>query len=329
MNDSMYSNIKNYSLPILKKYLNNSEDQEDILTLVFMRYYLNSSKIEEDKLKNWIQKVTQNAALDLIKKQKNDLISHSVNFDKIEKFYTDTFLHNDEIRSLTEVLAEYKIELKNSEIKLLQNYIEEGRNLRRVAIKKGISYSTLRKRIYRLKSEIRAKYNKQHGMIATKAIVGAKLHENLLNFIKKFKNALEFNSLEKMNIYFRECKIPKQIPKLHIKNIIKYDIKLIGNKKYKLFVHYNNEKNQFSSFITIFEIYNENSIKIIQFPKQPKKILRFELDKEVGDIIIQTNKDGTLKMKKKEILDFIKGKTVVEEICNNTYKEPEKGFHSK
>jgi hypothetical protein len=158
-------------------------------------------------------------------------------------------------------------------------------------------------------------------MIASRAIVGAKLHENLINFIKKFKNALETNSLEKMKLYFRECEIPPKIPDIKIKNVLDYEIRLIENKKYELFVPYRNKNNQISGFTTIFEIYNENAIKIIQFPQPPQKILEFQVDKEIKDIIMQTKKDGTLKMKREEIMEFINGKGEIKVIYSRDKSE--------
>jgi len=318
---TLYSKIKRYSIPVLKKYLTNQEDQEDVLVLVYMKYYLNSAKIDSEKLRSWIQKVTKNAAIDLLKKQKRDVLNNPVDFNKIENIYTETFLEDKQIKTLSEVLEENNIDLKESDKELLQKYIAEGRILRQVAIKKGISYSTLRKRLYRLKREIRAEYNKQHGMIASRAIVGAKLHENLINFIKKFKNALETNSLEKMKLYFRECEIPPKIPDIKIKNVLDYEIRLIENKKYELFVPYRNKNNQISGFTTIFEIYNENAIKIIQFPQPPQKILEFQIDKEIKDIIMQTKKDGTLKMKREEIMEFINGKGEIKVIYSRDKSE--------
>jgi hypothetical protein len=286
-----------------------------------MKYHLNSTKIDSVKLKSWIRKVTQNAAIDLLKKQKKDVLNHSVDFNKIENIYTETFLEDKHIRTLSEVLQENKIALKNSDKDLLQKYITEGRKIHQLAIKKGISYSTLRKRIYRLKKEIQAEHNKQHGMIASHAIVGAKLHENILNFIKKFKQAIEDNSLEKMKLYFRECEIPPRIPNIKIKKIYDYDIKLLENKTYKLVVPYFDINNKFLSFITVFKIYNENSIKIIKFPKLPKRILEVELDKNFGDILMQSKKDGTLKMSKQEMLEYIREKGKVKEIYNQDKHE--------
>jgi RNA polymerase sigma factor (sigma-70 family) len=321
VHEAIYTEIKKYAIPVLKKYLTNQEDQEDVLALVYMKYHLNSTKIDSVKLKSWIRKVTQNAAIDLLKKQKKDVLNHSVDFNKIENIYTETFLENKHIKTLSEVLQQNKMTLKESDQELLQKYITESRKIRQVAIKKGISYSTLRKRIYRLKKEIQAEYNKQHGMIASHAIVGAKLHENILNFIKKFKKALETNSLEKMKLYFRECEIPPKIPNIKINKVLDYEIRLLDKHKYELFVPYRNSNNEMSGFTTIFEIYNENSIKIVEFPKPPSKIFEVELDKNIGDIIMQTKKDGTLKMKREEIMEFIKGKGKIKEIYNRDKSE--------
>jgi hypothetical protein len=203
----------------------------------------------------------------------------------------------------------------------LERYIKSGFKIKKVAYRRRTSFAAIKKKIYRLKKDIRAEYNKQQGMIASRMIVGAKLHENLINFIKKFKNALETNSLEKMKLYFRECEMPPKIPDIIIKKVLDYEIRLIENKKYELFVPYRDKNNQMSGFTTIFEIYNENSIKIVEFPKPPSKIFEVELDKNIGDIIMQTKKDGTLKMKREEIMEFIKGKGKIKEIYNRDKSE--------
>jgi hypothetical protein len=76
-----------------------------------------------------------------------------------------------------------------------------------------------------------------------------------------------------------------------------------------------------SGFTTIFEIYNENSIKIVEFPKTPTKILEVELDKNIGNIITQTQKNGTLKIKREEIMEFLKDKGKMKEIYNQDKSE--------
>jgi hypothetical protein len=96
---------------------------------------------------------------------------------------------------------------------------------------------------------------------------------------------------------------------------------LIDNKTYELYVNYYNLDGFFSCFITKFEIYNENAIKIIQFPQPPQKILEFQVDKEIKDIIMQTKKDGTLKMKREEIMEFINGKGEIKVIYSRDKSE--------
>jgi RNA polymerase sigma factor (sigma-70 family) len=323
--EKLYQKVKNIAYRTICKYVSNQEDREDLAQTVLIKYYLHEDKLQKENLNNWIITVAKNASIDYNKSKKHQISQKTLNFDDLENIITESFLTKDkkkqEVKSLDDILKDYSKIISQPERQLLERYIKSGFKIKKLAYRRRTSFAAIKKRIYRLKADIRAEYNKQQGIIASRLIVGAKLHENLQNFLKKFKNALETNSLEKMKLYFRECEISHKIPDIKIKEILDYDIKLLDNKKYKLFVNYLNLEGIFSSFITIFEIYNENSIKIVEFPKPPQKIIKVNLDKTIIETIMQTQKDGTLKMKREEIMEFLKGKGKMKEIYNQDKSE--------
>jgi RNA polymerase sigma factor (sigma-70 family) len=320
-----YQKVKNLAYRTICKFVSNQEDREDLAQSVLIKYYLHEDKLQKEKLNNWIITVAKNASIDYNKSQKHQISKNTLNFDDLENIITENFLSKNkkkqEVKSLDDILKDYSKIISQPERQLLERYIKSGFKIKKVAYRRRTSFAAIKKKIYRLKKDIRAEYNKQQGMIASRMIVGAKLHENLQNFIKKFKKALETNSLEKMKLYFRDCELPPKIPNIKINRILDYEIKLLENKKYKLFVPYRNHNDKMSGFTTIFEIYNENSIKIIEFPKPPQKILKFKVANDIGKLIMQTQKDGTLKMKIDDIVKLVKEKTDIKEIYNRDKKE--------
>ncbi|MDY6915562.1 MAG: sigma-70 family RNA polymerase sigma factor [Candidatus Cloacimonadota bacterium] len=319
----IYQRVKNLAYRTICKYVSNQEDREDLAQTVLIKYYLHEEKLQKDNLSNWVITVAKNASIDHNKSKNFQISKKTLNYDDLENIITERFLSADkktkekEIKSLDDILESHSKIISQPERILLERYIKSGFKIKKLAYRRrNTSSAAIKKKIYRLKADIRAEYNKGQGIIASRLIVGAKLHENLRNFLRKFKKSLETNSLDKMKFYFKDCEIPPKIPNIKIKKILDYDIKLIGEKKYKLYIHYINKEDAYSSIMTIFEIYNENSIKIIQFPTLSKKILRVDLDKIIGNIIMQTKEDGTLKMSKREILEYLKGKAKIKELHN-------------
>ena len=160
------------------------------------------------------------------------------------------------------------------------------------------------------------------GMKSSKKIVGANLHQNLINFIKKFKQAIEENSLEKMKLYLRECEIPIEIPQIEIKQVADYDIFSLGRHKFQLYVYSFNQQNEFSSFITVFEVYNDNSIKILEFPKQPSKIVALKENTIPQDVLesLKKNAQGDYDLSGEELEELMKSSGIDMKIVS---KKPE------
>ena len=116
------------------------------------------------------------------------------------------------------------------------------------------------------------------------------------------------NSLEKMSVYLRECEIPIEIPKIEIKQVIDYDVFLLGEHKFQLFVFCYDQQDEFTSFITVFEVYNDNAIKILEFPQQPSKIIALEGNTIPQNVLekLQKNAQGDYDLSAEELEELIK-----------------------
>jgi len=300
-NDKYYEDLIKNSFRIIKKYVSSNEDCKDLAQIVIMKYHLNRDRINHENLDNWIYTTTKNTAIDFLRKSKNDPVKSATSFELIENQLTNNFLDDNPTQSenIDQIIERYTDILSKPERELLKTYAENGFRVKKIARRKKQNYEALKKRIYRLKSELRANYNREMGMIASKQIVGAKLHENLMNFLKKFKKALENNKLETMNIYLRDCRIPPKVPNINIKSVKGYDIKYISDNKYQLYVAYDSTTRINQIFLTVFEIYNENAIKIVDFPKSPQKFYQIEVDNlppELQKLAVRDEK-GLLKLK--------------------------------
>jgi hypothetical protein len=199
------------------------------------------------------------------------------------------------------------MDLSKPEKELLTLYAKESFQIKKIAKRKRTNYEALKKKIYRLKAEIRAKHNLEKGMIGTKKIFGAKLNENLLNFFHKFKKAIETNNLDSMSIYFRDCKIPAEYPHFKIHKIHAYDVRLLDDNKYDIFFYYFEPDNTFRSVITTIQVYNKNAIKIVEFPRLPSRMRSISaegLPEEIEEML-QYNEKGVPKLSKEELLKLL------------------------
>ena len=308
-----YQKVIKLAYSEISKLINNQEDIKELSHMIAIKYFLNKSNIKNEN--NWIITAAKNAAIDFLRKSNHDLLRNSNDFEKVENRITANLLENKPEKDTKEILENAKNILSVQERKLLELYFQEGKRLKKISRYRNIGYEGLKKKLYRLKKEIKAEYNRKMGMIATKEIIGARLHENIIYFVKQFQKAIEENSLDRMKFYFRDCPIPTKIPDIKISKIIQYEVKLIDKNTYKLVVYYINGKGTFSAFNTIFEIYNRNSIRILDFPKTPTKIIAIskeEAKKIEGELVV--NEKGMLNLKKTDLEILLKEKKVRTEV---------------
>ena len=305
-----YLRINSLAYNVIKELVNKYEDIQDLVQIVSMKYFLNLDKIDKENEYNWVYITARNAAISFLRKKGKSVDGFAVNFDDVEEEVTKKILkQKKESRESPEsILVEYGKNLSKFDRELLEIYLKESFKIKHMAWRRKLNYPALRKKIYRLKKDIRAEYYKKHGMVGSKKIVSANLHQNLMNFIKKFKQSIEENSLEKMKLYLRECEIPIEIPKIEIKKVADYDVYLLGEHKFQLYVYSFNQQNEVSSFITVFEVYNDNSIKILEFPKQPSKIVALKENSIPQDVLekLQKNVQGDYDLSEEDLEELIK-----------------------
>ena len=193
------------------------------------------------------------------------------------------------------------------EQKLLKKYLDECHNLKVLSQRRKHSYENIKKKIYRLKKNMLAEYYQYAGMIGTKQIVNAKLHENILNFIKKFKICLEKNSFDNMRIYFGEKLDSKKIQKINIGKIHDYEIALLEKGKFKLGVYYFEPDKSFNIYFLVFEIYDKNRIRIVKIPKLVKRIRDYKLKKIPKEVRekLRADRRGVIPLNAKQIDDIL------------------------
>lgn len=97
--------IRNYIRPIYSfayRYLNNSQDAEDITQEVFIKVWKNLKKFDKNKkFTTWIFQIAKNTCFDFLKKKKPVLVS---DFSDFEIPVQPAFLVNTEINSVLEQL---------------------------------------------------------------------------------------------------------------------------------------------------------------------------------------------------------------------------------
>lgn len=307
INDKDYKHIILIASQKIRKYISNTEDIEDLAQSVVMKYYLNLDKINQETRNGWIAATARNLAIDYLRKQ-DKLNENAVNFDDFEAKITDTVLNPENKETPEKIFAELKGNISAPERKLLEEYAKNSFQIKKMSKRKKMSYEAIKKKIYRLKADLRAQYNLENGMIATKAIIGAKLNENILNFLKKFKSAIKKNDLNCMKIYFRDCDIPTEISDINIDKVHSYDVIMDEDRNYDIYVIEKVSPLKWKTFIVKISIYNENSIKIIEFPKLPSNHRSFkkkDIPIEVATKMTAKRPNGKPLLSKSELEDLL------------------------
>ena len=289
MRPEEYNKISDLAYVTICKIVNNDDNARELAHLVAIKYFLNQEKIIKEKEHNWIITTAKNLAIDNKRTSDKDILTEAGHIENLEDLIADKIITEKEF-SAEDILSEYDF-LNVKQKKLIQELADNGNKIKKLWKNKKISYKTLQKKLNRLKKEIKAEISKQKGMIATQKIIGARLHENILYFIKQFKKAMLENSIDRITFYIRDCEKPVVLPDFNIREIIDYDIHIVSEGRYCIKVYHLNDKKTFECFITEFEVYNQNSIKIVDFPHKPLKIIQFN-NEDASQGFIEKTKSG-------------------------------------
>ena len=325
MDSEKYKQITDSAFKIIRKLISNYEETKELAHTVAIQYFLSVKNTDIVDLTKWINTTARHKAIDHLKHKKIDFSAQAEQFDDIENTLSDNMIKQEEDIPIEEIMEKYKDNLNVQQKQLLTEFANKGYEIKKLWNGKRINHNTLRKRISRLKRDLRADYHLRHGMDASKEMLNSRLYENILYFIRQFKKAVQENSLDRLEFYFSDDKLLTKIPDLQIEKIINFDITLIGPMRYEFTVYYNNLQQDFSAFRTHLEMVGSHSIRIIDFPsKQFSKIIELDQEDFSKDFFekIKPGKSGKIELSKEQLEKLIKSEAknvkIIYENPNNT-----------
>lgn len=305
MSEKRIEELAKFSYKVAFRILKDIEDARDLSQTVILNALEKGKDLENKGAFKWIETTTINDAATYAKIRKK-----TISFASMEEIITKTLIDtNEDIQKEKYIIIRKNLtKCSYYERDLLLNYINLGGNIKKLSRKRKESYPTLKKKIYRLKKDVLAEYYQHAGMIGTKKIINSKLHKNIRNFIKQFKNALETNSLDKMRIYFGKKIDPALIPDLKIERIHDYNINLREKNNYRLIVFCFDTEKKFNCYFLEFKTYKKNRIRITKLPKLPKKITKYNAAEIPEQIMrqLEANDKGVIPLTKEQIIDLLK-----------------------
>lgn len=282
-------------------------------------FLLKADEIEEDNSIRWIvntSKIHIQSHFRTTKKDHDNIQKYQ--HDLLEKL-TNNFL-KEKNEDLKLAFKESLNTLNNDEMKTILFYFQCNMKIKNLLPILNISYSTLRKKIARIKHKLKAETFKELGVIVTKKFVSPQINFLIINFLRSFKNHLESNTLEKMYYYFSKIDLDNYNPSYEIVKIIDYEIELI-NSIYKVWIIFKNKKNETDSFYIKFFIDDKNHLKILTPPQKSEKVFKFNKNSEEGKKILQmlnsaiVDKTGVSRFSTEELEKILKQ---IEEKNNTT-----------
>ncbi len=319
-NDRIYTDIINSAFHYSKMILKNDDEARDISQAVAIEYFMNINKCNINNLNGWIFIITRNKCYNYIKKNKRNIISGSIEFNEktyVEPNFEENNCNNDDMTEMIKALPSDVLKVK--EKMMLIKYYNNNCEYKKLCARYSIKIDSMRKKIYRLKNEVIAYNKRKNGYNNTIKIVGPRLRENIMNFVRKFNNCCRNDDFSNMQQYLIECIMPSKIPSICIKKIIHINIEYIEVKKYDLCIIYYDNFGKVNSFSTIFKISKSNIIHILEFPKLSKKIFKANvkaLPKEVLGKILP-DKKGKYHYTFDEIIGMIKEHTELTTVTNS------------
>ncbi len=290
MNKIDFTTVQNVAFRIAYKKLGTKEDAEDIAQIVLMKLYLNIEKVKPEAIKSWVTRVANNEIADFCKN--NNIALTGQDFDVIPDAYLPEI--HDQKKKQDPILNDIIDTLPPEQKRLINIYFSTGEKIRTIAEREGIGYDKLKKLLYRVKKDIFAEYHIRTGYNCSKEIVSSKLNENIQRFMKKFKKCVETDSLEKMRIYFGKKISSEEIPKLNIRSIHDYTIRLLEKDLYRLtMIFFEKDKPSPSFLFMEFEITDSGNIKVVKLPFVPSRVTACNPEKlpnNVADLVTKREK---------------------------------------
>jgi DNA-directed RNA polymerase specialized sigma24 family protein len=294
--------------------IRHKEDAEDVAQVTTMRLVLNEGRINKESERNWVITTARNESFLMLEKNGRDVKVAPDSFDRLEQEITDYLLeYYDPNHEITDFMNHIKETASPQDWELLNRYLSQGRKLRDLYpyLNSSMKKSSVRQKLYRLRKELRTQYYKRAGVTASKQIVNFNLNQNILRFLKKYKQCLEARSFESMSRYLQKTGIPSEVPRINIKRIVDYDIRLVNSEEYEIFVFYIDNRKVMNAFTMAFWLDDKGNMVLKDIPNSKNLVCLHVADlKEMPDELVCKLKDkradGCLKVKGKDLINEIK-----------------------
>jgi len=156
---SLISNFESiweeFSIPLkvfIKKRINNDQDAEDILQIVFLKIHNNINNLSEaNKIHSWIYTIARNTIFDFYRAQKHELYIESLSEDIFYE-HQEEISFNNEIAQCLKIMIQYLPEKYKKALVLT-----EFQNLsqKELAIQMGLSVSGAKSRVQRARMQLK------------------------------------------------------------------------------------------------------------------------------------------------------------------------------
>ena len=303
MNDKNLTNLQKLAFNQALHQTGSIDVAEDISSQTIYTYLLKHDLIDRQNIEGWITNTCKNYCnkhFASFKREKELQKGIRANLaEELEQRISEsTNLIETEKDKLSFAFKEAKETLTVEELQTFTLYLQCNRNIKGMAKFTDESYAGLKMRISRILRKLKAETYKKMGMIATKKIVTPQLNDIIMKFLKRFKQHLEDNSLDKMYRYFSKKDLENYNPCFHIVKVLDYEI-ILKDSIYRVDIVFKNNAGKTDSFYFSFYI-EKNHLKIITPPTPPKAYTVIKLDSPEG----------------KKVLELLK-----------KYPESKKGFH--
>ena len=294
-----YELITQNAFQVASHFLADDDSAQEIAQLTAIEYFLNEENMKPETLHNWVYTVAKNKSLNFIKANKK-----KINYDpKIMG------------RNIQDNIQSFEQEMEFSEIlsQIPNNIVNlKDRDILRHALKRGvlvaakdlnINVHSFRTKIYRIKQEIMLYHKIQNGMKCIDPIPGTKLHHNLMNCVKKIKASLETNDFSFLTEFELDDKSRNRLEQTSIHQIVKYQLDILKNNLYEVFVFYFEPNSKINSIRFEIVVDRGSRLKIVTFPQLPKKIVKIK-NKDIPIELqekLKPGKDGLIPLSREEL----------------------------
>ncbi len=190
----------------------------------------------------------------------------------------------------------------------LKVYVSNKRSIKKTAAQLNINPDTFKSWVFKKLNGIGMELNHKNGMLGSWSLFNDHQKKNIKNFVKKFRYCLENNCLESMRIYFGKRFSASCFDFIKIKEIIKIDPLKLARNKYRITVSYLDHNKKFNSFALSLQFSRRNSVRVIDLPKPPQRILMYNIADIPNSVHeqLKPGKRGIIELSDKEVNELLK-----------------------